>query len=134
LIGFADAAGAVPVPWKNCGHSGDTISITAFDASVWPPQRGKPLTITYRWNLGRGIQRGAVDSTSVTPVSGDNLLKRMLLPRRLKGPLPAGPREERRTFTVPRRLPTGSVYVMHREAFNSDGTRLLCMDLTVPIK
>jgi hypothetical protein len=133
LIGFADAAGAVPVPFKNCGQPGDAISIQSFNASVWPPQRGKPLTLTYRWNLGRDVAPGGTDSISMTPASGHKL-KDMLMPRRLKGHLPAGPRDESLTFIVPRGLRPGSVYVMHRVAFNADGTRLLCMDLTVPIK
>jgi len=36
-------AAAVPVPYKNCGHAGDILSVAKLDASVWPPPTAAPL-------------------------------------------------------------------------------------------
>lgn len=35
-------AGAVPIPWKNCGAPGDALQITKADASAWPPPVAAP--------------------------------------------------------------------------------------------
>jgi hypothetical protein len=52
----AGQAGAVPIPWKNCGHPGDIISMQQFDASVWPPRGGTaaPLEATATYDPGTG--------------------------------------------------------------------------------
>lgn len=39
-------AGAVPVPYKNCGKAGDILSVQKVDASVWPPPTAAPLVAT----------------------------------------------------------------------------------------
>jgi len=45
LAFFARTASAVPIPWVNCGAPGDILSISIFDASVWPPQGGTPAPL-----------------------------------------------------------------------------------------
>ena len=142
LIALASPAGAVPVPWKNCGTSSDPIVITKFDASVWPPSGGKSMTIAANWQVSRDIH-GASDSVTITQASGPHLLTgtllarvlltNLLVPPLLRGFVAAGPYQQTVTFIVPW-LPAGSAYVLHREAYDENGTRLLCMDMTVPIK
>ena len=39
-------AAAVPIPWKNCGTSGDPLVITKADANVWPPPVPAPAEVT----------------------------------------------------------------------------------------
>ena len=39
-------AGAVPIPWKNCGKPTDLLSIQQYDASVWPPSVPAPVSAT----------------------------------------------------------------------------------------
>jgi hypothetical protein len=43
---FVPPAGAVPVPYKNCGKAGDILQVTTLDASVWPPPIAVPLAGT----------------------------------------------------------------------------------------
>ena len=39
-------AGAVPIPWINCGAAGDSLHILQSDASVWPPTVAAPARAT----------------------------------------------------------------------------------------
>ena len=43
LGAFVMPAGAVPVPYKNCGKAGDILQVSILDASVWPPPTAAPL-------------------------------------------------------------------------------------------
>jgi hypothetical protein len=143
LIGFSNAAGAVPVPWTNCGHVGDPISFQEFVASVWPPQGGEPETFLNRWTLAENINHGAYDMVTETLPSGTVRyrtpfvlfppLPSALFPPVTKPPIALGPHLDTFTFTVPQ-LPAGSVYGFHIVGFNNDATRLFCMDVNVPIK
>jgi hypothetical protein len=45
-LAIAAPAGAVPIPWKNCGASGDILSIAKSDASAWPPPVAAPASAT----------------------------------------------------------------------------------------
>lgn len=129
LVGWSQTAGAVPVPWKNCGQAGDIISVQKFDASVWPPQAGHSLTFNLGATVGKDVVSGAYELVTLTLPSG-----RKFGPRRQPvEPMKAGPINLTQTFTVPL-LPSGSVYVIHRDAYNADGQRILCIDLSVPIK
>ena len=129
LIGLSRPAGAVPIPWKNCGTAGDPISVVKFDASVWPPQRGHPITLSYQWVASRAIDPSAYEVVTLSSPSGPQFP--LWLP---VVPLPAGPYSGSTTFTVPRWLPSGTVLVVHRVWFDGDGTRLACMDVTIPVK
>jgi hypothetical protein len=42
---FAPTAGAVPIPWKNCGKAGDLLSISKAAATYWPPV-GAPVPLS----------------------------------------------------------------------------------------
>jgi hypothetical protein len=41
-LGASLPAGAVPLPWKNCGTPGDAVAFSKVDVSVWPPSFGPP--------------------------------------------------------------------------------------------
>jgi hypothetical protein len=138
LIGFSQAASAVPVPFKNCGSAGDPVAIDQFDASVWPPQSGKPVTFNYRWHTSIMIDRGAYVVVTITLPSGERTgphRQPFVPPPPLKRPpIPPGPYQGSVTITVPTWVRPGSVFGFHSVTFNRNGTRLSCMDLTVPIK
>jgi hypothetical protein len=40
--GLSTPAGAVPIPWTNCGAPGDALQITQATASQWPPAVAAP--------------------------------------------------------------------------------------------
>ena len=64
----ASSAAAVPIPFKNCGKPTDVISITLFDASVWPPQgTPAPIQITAFYDSS-----GRLDQLLVTILCGVN--------------------------------------------------------------
>jgi hypothetical protein len=141
LIGVSGPAGAVPVPWTNCGQVSDPISFSRLVVSVWPPQGGQPETVVHQGVTTVTINRGAYDMVTETLPSGQIIQRRT--PFVLFPPLPAvpfpplpiavGPINDLVTFRVPQ-LPAGSVYGFHIVGFNNDATRLFCMDVTVPIK
>lgn len=39
-------AGAVPIPWKNCGGAADSLKIAQANASAWPPPVAAPAAAT----------------------------------------------------------------------------------------
>ena len=43
---WSASAGAVPIPWKNCGAAGDILSVSQSDASTWPPPVAAPASAT----------------------------------------------------------------------------------------
>lgn len=43
LAALVSPAGAVPVPYKNCGKPGDILAVQQLTASVWPPATAAPL-------------------------------------------------------------------------------------------
>lgn len=54
LLVTAEQAGAVPVPFKNCGKSTDVLQVTKLDASVWPPPTAAPLAAVAVFDPGTG--------------------------------------------------------------------------------
>jgi predicted dithiol-disulfide oxidoreductase (DUF899 family) len=46
LLAPAPPAGAVPVPFKNCGKPSDILQVQTLNASVWPPPTAAPLVGT----------------------------------------------------------------------------------------
>jgi hypothetical protein len=159
IVVAPSAAWAVPVPWRNCGTPGDAISIQQINASVWPPQAGKSLTVSYRLNLAEPLLRGAFEHVTTTWPSGqtpeftlpfqlpvEELFRSALLPHLAVKPgtlLPflAGPYSETFTLTVPRTKPSTFVtHVLtqpvgvHLTGYDSAGHEVVCMQLVVPIK
>ena len=129
LIGMSGGAGAVPVPWKNCGGAGDPVHFSKVDASVWPPQAGNPITFSIQYNVGRDIGPGAYERVTLTRPSGRTLSRRLPFVQTIK----AGPVNTTVTLPVPPWLAAGA-YVIHIEAYDANESRVLCIDLTLPIK
>jgi hypothetical protein len=49
---------AVPIPYKNCGKGDDKFKITKAEASIWPPQVGKPITFSVNGTLSQDVSGG----------------------------------------------------------------------------
>ena len=124
-------ADAVPVPWRNCGAPSDPITVQQFDSSVWPPQRGKPITVNLRFTVAHDI---AVDHDELTisPPTPRRLL-RLLAPLRAHQ-FTAGPYSVSESMRVPLKYQSGSVFTIHLGIFDTAGTQDFCLDMTVPIK
>ncbi len=150
IMAVPSAAWAVPVPWKNCGTAGDAINIQRFDASVWPPQAGELLTLSFTWNLGETLAKGLREQLTTTcpsgrvsetgvhfqsPVAvllGDALLGHVPASRPMPLPIPPGPYSQSLTLRVPlSAVPTLGV---HLSGFDVTGRQVVCMQLVVPVK
>jgi hypothetical protein len=124
-------ADAVPAPWKNCGSASDPIQVQKFDASVWPPQRGKSETVSFAYVVGRAIAVARRDLT----VSPPGRVPYRLLKSLVKGShIPAGPYTTGKSFVVPKSIPSGTVYTVHLSLVDRTGAQVFCLDLNVPIK
>jgi hypothetical protein len=124
-------ADAVPVPWKNCGAPTDPIIVQQFDSSVWPPQRGEPITLNVRFTVAHDIAVGH-DELTQSPATPRRLL-RLLTPLRQRQ-FTAGPYSASESMRVPLKYQSGSVFSIHFGIFDTAGTRDFCLDLTLPIK
>jgi hypothetical protein len=143
-------AGAVPVPWKNCGSAGDAVNIQKLDASVWPPQAGKPLTLSYRLTLSEALTDGSFERVKTTSSSGNGaswapfqLPVAQLFSFGLRGhraapgrqlPLPAGPYGRTLTLRVPNGVPVGTTVGVDLTGYDAAGHEVVCMQLTIPFK
>lgn len=150
ILALPTSAGAVPVPWRNCGSAGDALSFQRFDASVWPPQAGQPLTLSYRMTLAEALDGGSFEHVTVTSSSGDNgrwmpfqLPIAQLFAFGLRGhsaapgrrlPLPAGPYGRSLTVRVPSGIPSGTTVGVDLTGYDPSGHEVVCMQLTIPVK
>jgi hypothetical protein len=142
--------GAVPVPWKNCGSPGDAINIQKLDASVWPPQAGRPLTLSYRLTLSEALTDGSFERVTTTSPSGNGaswapfqLPIAQLFSFGLRGqraapgrklPLPVGPYGRNLTLRVPNGVPVGSAVSVHLTGYDAAGHQVVCMQVVIPFK
>jgi hypothetical protein len=143
---------AVPVPWRNCGAAGDAVSIQQLDASDWPPQTGKPLTVNVKWVLGEALAKGSFEDVTTTAATGrvrehtesfqspvealfDSFVLQQPAPD-LRPPIPAGPYNQRFTFKVQAGGPVvaGQQVGVDMTGYDAAGRRVVCMQLTIPIK
>jgi hypothetical protein len=135
VLCLAPPAGAVPVPWQNCGRAGDVINVTKFEASVWPPQAGKPITVDFQFTVATALGWSTRVSTSITDPAGRTYpldwIFPLLPPLRL--PLAAGPHTVQETFVPAWDLEPGA-YQLHLSARTISGAEALCMNLTIPLK
>lgn len=142
-------AGAVPVPWKNCGTPGDAISFQKFDASVWPPQAGRPLTLSYGLTLDEALTDGSFERVTTTSSGKRATLLPFQLPvaelfsfglrghRAAPGrplPLPAGPYGRSLTLMVPKAEPVGQTVAVTLTGYDAAGHTVVCMQLAIPFK
>ncbi len=144
------AAWAVPVPWKNCGSARDVITTQRFDASVWPPQAGKPLTLAYTWTLTEPLTKGAREDVTTTGTSGqvsDTGLRfqppipalfdtafAVSAPGQTSLPVEAGPYNQSLTLNVPTKKGVTQPLEADMTAFDAAGHQILCMQLIIPVK
>jgi hypothetical protein len=149
IIAVPTAAWAVPVPWKNCGTAGDAISIQRFDASVWPPHSGQPLTLNYTWVLTETLTEGSLEHLSTTWPSGRVSDRRLpfqppvavLFDNAKFGhhssektapmPIPPGPYSQSLTLRVPIKGPATQPPGVDMTGFDATGRQVVCMQLIV---
>ena len=151
IIAGPGAAWAVPVPWQNCGTPGDAVSIQQFDASVWPPQGGRPLTLSSRWTLSETLAVGSLEHLTTTWPSGrvsDTWLPfqppvTVLFDDALLGhrhveatplPIPAGPYNQSLTVRVPRKGQATQPLAVDLTGVDAGGSQVLCLRLVIPVK
>ena len=137
LVVLPSAAGAVPIPWKNCGSVTDLIKVSKADASVWPPQAGKSITLSIDFTLDENISGGyafitvgPTTSSSFQPVG-----QPLVVPLRPEKAGPYAPENGPNgiTLTVPQSA-AGMIYSVSFDARDTAGARLICAQATVPIK
>ncbi len=152
IIGVPTAAWAVPLPWRNCGTPGDAISIQRFDASVWPPQAGQPLTLSVTWNLSETLTKDASEQLTATWPSGrvvrrwqhfespaavlfDHVLSEPKAPfKAMSLPLPPGPYSQSLTLTVPKTASADQPIGVDLTGFDGSRRQVMCMQVVVPVK
>jgi hypothetical protein len=143
VVGMPTVAEAVPVPWLNCGSSTDLVAVQQVDASVWPPQSGKPITLSIKFMLKQSITGGSADVVLSAPQSlskfphvvAPGFARVFPIPPMAAGPyhpqFPPG--SNGITFTVPFGL-SGTVYTLHIDEHDVTGAPLICLNMTIPVK
>jgi hypothetical protein len=128
VLSIPSAAGAVPVPFKNCGAPSDLISVSKLDASIWPPVAGQPITLSLVENVGQVVSGGSQRAELSLLQFGFQLPLQFSQPA-----LSAGPLDRLVTFDVPPGV-GGQVLGLHFSATSSTGAEIVCIDVTVPFK
>jgi hypothetical protein len=125
---------AVPIPWKNCGRPGDVVSVSKADASVWPPQSGKSITIVIQGTVAQAIHTvsGSFRVTYTPP--GRPPLQFGFSWFNAPANIPAGPFSVNRTLMVPRFIAPGTTIGVHFQESLPTGQGVVCVDATVPFK
>jgi hypothetical protein len=137
MVVFPSAAGAVPVPWRNCGSPSEVVNIQEFNASIWPPVAGERLVLAYRGTVGETIPYAtqtvqlSVGQKSVSFTAPFALPSSAANEERF--PIFAGPFDADLYFKVPKWL-GGLLITMNVRATSSTGAPLICAELVVPIK
>lgn len=126
------SAWAVPVPWKNCGRPTDHLRVSKVDASVWPPQRGQPITVSTSGTLDETVT--ALRTSLAVSVDGMPVVAVDTPALPVRPAIGAGPFTRTVTFTVPRWIPSGLVVGVRVAARDQNDQGILCVDLTVSIK
>ena len=151
VIAVPSAAWAVPVPWKNCGKAGEAITVQRFDASVWPPQAGQPLTLSSAWSLGEALTKGSLEHVTTmwpsgrvsdtwlnfqppVPVLFDDAVFGQSPSNTTHLPVAPGPYNQTLTLSVPKKGSATQPLGVDMTGFDATGRQVLCMDLTIPIK
>jgi hypothetical protein len=131
LIGLPSAAGAVPIPWRNCGTAGDLITISRADSSLWPPVAGQPITLNFQFVLRQSIKGGYARLRVAGPPPRDH---RPMWPLEIPlGPANLGPYSRSVTLMVPTGA-GGKVFNVTFDAYDTRGDQLICVQASVPFK
>jgi hypothetical protein len=135
LVCFVAVATAVPIPWKNCGKAGDVIAVSQADASVWPPQRGKPITLTIAANVQSAIPDANYEAKiTFSGIPIINKKGKLSDFKEVKLPIPAGPVSINQTINVPTIIPAGSTVGARVALTLASGAGVICVDVTIPFK
>ena len=145
LLAPVPPAGAVPVPYKNCGKPGDILQVQTMDASVWPPPTAAPLVGTATIDAVTGKLTNLrvlllfgvdwlFDSGNLSTSAGSSFVPLPAsVPVSVTGPplpLPAGPSNVAQTFTS-QGGDAASVTVMTKATVSQDvGAALTNLSLT----
>jgi hypothetical protein len=125
----------IPIPWKNCGKTGDIVSVQTADASVWPPQRGKAITLNIAAQIASAIPDGnyaaQIKFNGIQIINKKGKLSEI---KDIKLPIPAGPFSLNKTVTVPTLIPAGSTIAAHVELTTLSGAGVVCVDVSIPFK
>ena len=123
---------AVPIPWRNCGKPTDVVMVTRANASVWPPQSGKDITLSFQATLASDITEitGTLTVTYTLP-NGDTHQQVHTWNNAPVGQT-AGPFNYPYTQVVD--APSGTIYTLHLFLQDQNGNEGICADVTVPIK
>jgi hypothetical protein len=130
VVVAASPAAAVPVPWKNCATAAAPITLSRFDASVWPPQRGQSITFAYAGTVARSMV--VREDLTISGPRGLTFGVHRSGVRLSAGPFASSPGGL--TFTVPKFIPPGTVLVLNFTMHDSTGALAFCLDATVPFK
>ena len=127
-------------------------SIQQLDASVWPPQAGKPLTLNYRSVLTETLTNGSLEHLTMTWPSGRvsdvwlpfqppaavlfnyALFGHYPLQQTKPLPIPAGPYSQSLTLRVPEKGPATQPLGVDMTGYDATGRQVVCMQLLIPIK
>jgi len=125
-----------PIPYKNCGGSGDLARITNAQADPWPPVKGKDLYLVLNATLSAAIP----DANYEVKVkwSGIQILDQKGKISQIKGivlPIAAGPYGISQKVNLPSWVPSGQIDV-HAEATSTaaGNPRIACIEISINIK
>ncbi len=129
IMGIPRTAGAVPVPWRNCGTVADLIVVSGADSSKWPPVAGQSITLDVHFVLRQHIWGGyEVMDLSTSPPGLPTWPEEASF-----GPRDAGPYNQLVTLVVPPEA-GGQIFNVTFRAYGSRQAQLLCVQATVPVK
>lgn len=124
--------GNTNVPFTDCGESSSPVSITSLAADIWPPQKGKDVTLFINADAKEEIASGnydakvSFDGFQVVDESGS------LASLGLSLPVKAGPIVAKKTLAVPNVPLSGKVNI---KATATDGSsnQLFCVSVDTQI-
>lgn len=152
ILAVPTAAWAVPIPWRNCGTAGQAISVQRFDASVWPPQSGQPLTLNFTWSLSETLTKDSREQLTTTWPSGRGAVRWLHFQSPLavlfddavfghkaafpliRLPIPPGPYSQSLTLIVPKDASARQPIGVDLTGFDGTGRQVVCMQMVVPVK
>jgi len=125
-----------PVPYTNCGTSGDKATIKSITADPFPPVKGADITVDVSGTLQVTVDRGSHYEIDVS-FDGIQLLQKTgdlcdLSPDKFKCPVAAGPLDISDTLNIPSIAPSGT-YDIKVIAKDQAGEELLCVSIELDL-
>ncbi|KAH6582606.1 hypothetical protein BASA60_001851 [Batrachochytrium salamandrivorans] len=115
----------------NCGVEGDILTLSRFELSPDPPQRGNPLNILLDGLLSEPVGKGAVAQVTVKLgfiqiIDHPYDLCDQVSAVDLECPIPAGPISVKKAFDIPHELPPGH-YRINVNVHTADERHIGCL-------